>query len=145
MGRGLLLATVVLLCTAPAGGTAIANAAGAPISTAALTPGDVNGAKVDEQGYVTDVAGVARYERDERQTLTGYGLGAVDYLYKPVAPEILRAKAQVFVQLQQRTTEVSRQAELLAESARQELRSRLTVEAAQGPATPALLDYPYRS
>ena len=32
-----------------------------------------------------------------------------------------------------------------ARSALQELRSRLTVDAADGPATPALLDYPYRS
>ena len=32
-----------------------------------------------------------------------------------------------------------------ARSALQELRTRLTVEAAEGPATPALLDYPYRS
>ena len=32
-----------------------------------------------------------------------------------------------------------------ARSALQELRTRLTVVAAEGPATPALLDYPYRS
>jgi hypothetical protein len=32
-----------------------------------------------------------------------------------------------------------------ARSALQELRSRLTVDVAEGPATPALLDYPYRS
>lgn len=32
-----------------------------------------------------------------------------------------------------------------ARSALQELRSRLAVGAAEGPATPALLDYPYRS
>ena len=32
-----------------------------------------------------------------------------------------------------------------ARSALQELRTRLTVDAADGPATPALLDYPYRS
>lgn len=32
-----------------------------------------------------------------------------------------------------------------ARSALQDLRSRLTVDAAEGPATPALLDYPYRS
>lgn len=32
-----------------------------------------------------------------------------------------------------------------ARSALQELRTRLTVDAAEGPATPALLDYPYRS
>lgn len=32
-----------------------------------------------------------------------------------------------------------------ARSALQELRTRLTVDAPDGPATPALLDYPYRS
>ena len=32
-----------------------------------------------------------------------------------------------------------------ARSALQELRSRLAVETVEGPATPALLDYPYRS
>jgi hypothetical protein len=32
-----------------------------------------------------------------------------------------------------------------ARSALQDLRTRLTVDAADGPATPALLDYPYRS
>jgi hypothetical protein len=32
-----------------------------------------------------------------------------------------------------------------ARSALQELRTRLTVDAGDGPATPALLDYPYRS
>jgi len=32
-----------------------------------------------------------------------------------------------------------------ARSALQELRTRLTVDAADSPATPALLDYPYRS
>ena len=65
MGRGHLLAAVVLLCTALAGGTASASLTAPPaISAAALTPGDLNGAKVEEQGYVTDIAGVPRYERD---------------------------------------------------------------------------------
>lgn len=32
-----------------------------------------------------------------------------------------------------------------ARSALQDLRARLTVDVAEGPATPALLDYPYRS
>jgi hypothetical protein len=32
-----------------------------------------------------------------------------------------------------------------ARSALQDLRSRLAVDAAEGPATPALLDYPFRS
>jgi len=33
--------------------------------------------------------------------LKGYGTGAVDYLLKPVIPEILRAKVQVFARLRQ--------------------------------------------
>jgi two-component system, sensor histidine kinase and response regulator len=34
--------------------------------------------------------------------LRGYEVGAVDYVYKPFAPEILRAKVRVFVELWQR-------------------------------------------
>ena len=30
---------------------------------------------------------------------TGYELGAVDYLFMPVAPEVLKSKAQVFIDL----------------------------------------------
>jgi len=40
------------------------------------------------------------YARDDaRQLFQGYSLGAVDYLLKPVAPEILRAKAIAFADL----------------------------------------------
>jgi signal transduction histidine kinase len=36
---------------------------------------------------------------DERDVLQGYGTGAVDYLTKPVHPDILRSKIAVFVEL----------------------------------------------
>jgi two-component system, sensor histidine kinase len=39
--------------------------------------------------------------------LRGYELGAFDFLMKPIRPEVLRAKATVFVQLQERTIELS--------------------------------------
>ncbi|MBO6937103.1 MAG: response regulator [Deltaproteobacteria bacterium] len=43
---------------------------------------------------------VTAYGRDETAMLRGYDLGAVDFLYKPIVPEILRAKVEVFVELQ---------------------------------------------
>lgn len=39
------------------------------------------------------------YYQDEKYVLEGYGVGAVDYLTKPVNPEVLRAKVAVFVDL----------------------------------------------
>jgi PAS domain S-box-containing protein len=44
-----------------------------------------------------------------------YSLGAVDYLMKPVAPQVLQAKVAVFVELHRKTEEIKRQAELLRE------------------------------
>ena len=39
------------------------------------------------------------YYQDEKYVLEGYGVGAVDYLTKPINPEVLRAKVAVFVDL----------------------------------------------
>ena len=51
------------------------------------------------------------HPRGHATSSRGYSLGAVDFLFKPIVPEVLRAKAAVFVELQQRTAEVARQAE----------------------------------
>ena len=40
------------------------------------------------------------------EILRGYELGAFDFLIKPIRPEVLRAKATVFIQLQERTQEL---------------------------------------
>jgi len=58
----------------------------------------------------------------------GYELGAVDYLFKPVVPHVLRAKVKVFVDLYARTVQVARQAELLREAERVEASRRLQAE-----------------
>ena len=46
--------------------------------------------------------------------LRGYAAGAVDYLAKPVDPDILRAKVRVFLELHLATQELKEQGELLA-------------------------------
>ncbi|HEY0714131.1 MAG TPA: response regulator [Polyangia bacterium] len=61
----------------------------------------------------TPIIFVTAYSRDDREILAAYELGAVDFLFKPIVPEMLRAKASVFVELQRRTAEVANQADLL--------------------------------
>ncbi|MBI2939526.1 MAG: hybrid sensor histidine kinase/response regulator [Chloroflexi bacterium] len=66
----------------------------------------------------------AAYAGDEF-VARGYSLGAVDYLLKPVQPEILRAKVAVFVELFRKREEIRRQAEeLRRKNAELELQSR---------------------
>jgi hypothetical protein len=48
-----------------------------------------------------------------RHLSRGYSLGAVDYIVKPVEPEILRSKVNVFVDLFRKNREIRRQAQLL--------------------------------
>jgi two-component system, sensor histidine kinase len=76
----------------------------------------------------TPIIFVTAFSRDDADILHGYSLGAVDFLFKPIVPEVLRAKASVFVELQQRTAEVQRQAERLRELERLEAERRLTAE-----------------
>jgi len=46
---------------------------------------------------------------DERRVFEGYDAGAVDFLYKPIDPHILKSKVEVFIQLEQRKAEVARE------------------------------------
>jgi two-component system, sensor histidine kinase len=68
----------------------------------------------------TPIVFITAYGRDDREVTAAYALGAVDFLFKPIAPEMLRAKAAVFVELQARTAEVARQAQLIREHEQRE-------------------------
>ncbi len=50
---------------------------------------------------------------NETHVSRGYSLGAVDYIYKPIIPEVLKAKVQVFVDLFQATRSLARSEEAL--------------------------------
>jgi len=51
--------------------------------------------------------------KDAEHVFRGYETGAVDYLLKPLDPDVLRMKVRVFVELWQKTAELRRQAEQL--------------------------------
>jgi len=53
------------------------------------------------------------YSREETQIFRGYSLGAVDFLFKPLQPEMLKSKVGVFIDLHRKTQEIRRQADQL--------------------------------
>jgi signal transduction histidine kinase len=68
----------------------------------------------------TPIIFMTAYSRNDQEILAAYKLGAVDFLFKPVVAEMLRAKAGVFVELERRAAELTRQAELLRQHERRE-------------------------
>jgi PAS domain S-box-containing protein len=56
---------------------------------------------------------ITAHQPDATQLLRGYASGAVDYLVKPVAPEILRYKVRTFVELFRKSRQIEWQASQL--------------------------------
>src|SRR3569623_1491145 len=48
--------------------------------------------------------------KETEHLIRGYSMGAVDYVFKPVEPVVLRSKAAVFVDLYMKTREIQRKA-----------------------------------
>ena len=71
----------------------------------------------------TPILFLTGYKNDEH-LFRGYDLGAVDFLFKPIVPEVLRSKVGVFVELSRNTALLRRQAEVLGK-AEQKFRSLL--------------------
>jgi signal transduction histidine kinase len=86
---------------------------------------------------------------DEMHTARGYSLGAVDYIFAPVVPEVLRSKVKVFVELYRMRQEVQRQAdervalarEQAARQAAEEATRRSTFLASAGAVLAGSLDF----
>ncbi len=62
----------------------------------------------------TPIIFLTAIDKSEERVVTGYEMGAVDYLFKPVIPEILQSKVEVFVDIFRKTEEIKRQATQLA-------------------------------
>ena len=62
--------------------------------------------------------------KEEAYVFEGYSVGAVDYLFKPFQPEILRSKVAAFVDLYIRQQNITAQEALLRESERREMELR---------------------
>src|SRR5581483_11726833 len=56
---------------------------------------------------------VTALSKEERHVFRGYSAGAVDYIFKPVDPSILRSKVSVFVELWEKSRRLREQDELL--------------------------------
>ena len=69
---------------------------------------------------------VTAISTSETHLFKGYSLGAVDYIFTPVIPDVLRSKVNVFVELLKKTEEAKRQAEQLRLLEEREHRQRLS-------------------
>jgi PAS domain S-box-containing protein len=79
------------------------------------------------QSLHTPIIFITATSSDDDHTQRGYSLGAVDYIYKPIVPEILKTKVQVFVELHKNAKRLA-----ASESAlRQELESHKKAEEAR--------------
>lgn len=74
-----------------------------------------------ERSRLTPIIFLTADDRAGAPVLEGYRLGAIDYMYKPFDPAILRAKVAIFVELFRQTTALERRtAELTRMAARLE-------------------------
>lgn len=72
-----------------------------------------------ERSSDTPIIFLTALSRSETNVFRGYELGAVDYIFKPFHPEILRSKVNVFVELFRRREAFKHQAHELARLIRQ--------------------------
>jgi PAS domain S-box-containing protein len=59
---------------------------------------------------------VTAINKDEKYVFRGYTAGAVDYLAKPIDPDMLRAKVSVFIDLYKKSEKIKQQAERLRQA-----------------------------
>ncbi|HEU4704330.1 MAG TPA: response regulator, partial [Sphingomicrobium sp.] len=64
-----------------------------------------------EQTKRIPIVFLSAVNKEKEHLMRGYAMGAVDYVFKPVEPVVLRSKVAVFVDLYEMTREIQRKAE----------------------------------
>ncbi|MEA2706128.1 MAG: hypothetical protein QOH22_916 [Gemmatimonadaceae bacterium] len=77
--------------------------------------------KSREKSRTIPIIFLSAISKEDAYVFKGYSMGAVDYVFKPFNPDILRSKVAVFVDLYLKQAEIQRQADLLRESQKREL------------------------
>ncbi|HST08545.1 MAG TPA: ATP-binding protein [Gemmatimonadaceae bacterium] len=77
--------------------------------------------KSRERSRTIPIIFLSAINKEEAYVFKGYSMGAVDYVFKPFNPDVLRSKVAVFVDLFVKQRELQRQAELLREAQKREL------------------------
>jgi PAS domain S-box-containing protein len=73
----------------------------------------------------TPIIFITSFSTGDIEVYRGYSLGAVDYLFTPVTPEVLRSKVSVFVELAKKNREIQRQAAALRRAEEERMQRRL--------------------
>jgi len=77
--------------------------------------------KSRERSRTIPIIFLSAISKEDAYVFKGYSMGAVDYVFKPFNPDVLRSKVAVFVDLYLKQCEIQRQADLLRESQKREL------------------------
>jgi signal transduction histidine kinase len=77
--------------------------------------------KSRERSRTIPIIFLSAISKEDAYVFKGYSMGAVDYVFKPFNPDVLRSKVAVFVDLFLKQRELQQQGDLLRESQKREL------------------------
>jgi len=77
--------------------------------------------KSREKSRTIPIIFLSAISKEDAYVFKGYSMGAVDYVFKPFNPDVLRSKVAVFVDLVVKQRELQRQGELLRDAEKREL------------------------
>ena len=80
--------------------------------------------KSRERSKYTPIIFLTAISKEDAFVFEGYSVGAVDYMFKPFHPDVLRSKVAVFVDLYLKTEQLKHQEQLLRESEKREIELR---------------------